>query len=76
MTDPERDPAEARWLIIQLVRAVGVGFVLVGLLHTAGRVAVLGGIPLWFGYILIGIGLVDAFVVTRMLARRWRSPGE
>lgn len=74
MTDPQRDPAEARWLVIQLVRAVGVAFVLVGLLHTAGRIALLDGIPLWFGYVLVGVGFVDVFVVTRVLAKRWRSP--
>ena len=76
MIEPPRDPAEGRWLIIQLVRAVGVAFVLVGLLHTAGRVALLGGIPLWFGYVLVGIGFIDVFVVTRALAKRWRSPSE
>ena len=74
MTDPQRDPAEARWLIIQLVRAIGVVFVLVGLLQTAGRIALLDGIPRWFGYVLVAIGFIDVFVVTRMLAKRWRSP--
>ena len=74
MTEPRRDPAEARWLIIQFVRAVGVGFVLVGLLHTAGRVALLGGVPRWFGYVLVGIGFIDVFVLTRVFAKRWRSP--
>ena len=38
MSDPQRDPAAARWLAIQLVRAMGVAMVLVGLLHTAGRI--------------------------------------
>lgn len=74
MTSPERDPAAARWLAIQLVRAMGVAMVLAGLLHTAGRFALLEGIPLWFGYVLIGIGFVDVFFVTRLMARRWRSP--
>lgn len=74
MTEPQRDPAAARWLMIQLVRTMGVAMVLVGLLHTAGRFAPLEGIPLWFGYVLIGIGFVDVFFVTRLMARRWRSP--
>ena len=76
MTSPERDPAAARWLAIQLVRAMGVAMVLAGLLHTAGRFALLEGIPLWFGYVLIGIGFVDVFFFTRLMARRWRSPSE
>lgn len=75
MTEGERDPAEGRWLAIQVVRAAGVGFVLVGLLHTAGRVAWLIGVPRWFGFVLVAIGFFDMFVVTRMLAKRWRSPG-
>ena len=74
MTDPERDPAAARWLAIQLVRAMGVAMVLVGLLHTAGRIPGLAELPLWFGYVLIGIGFLDVFFVTRLMARRWRSP--
>ena len=75
MTDPARDPAQARWLIIQAVRFVGVAFVLIGLLHTAGRIALLDGVPVWFGYVLIAIGFIDVFGVTRLLAKRWRSPG-
>ena len=74
MSDPQRDPAAARWLAIQLVRAMGVAFVLVGLLQTAGKFSPLAGVPQWFGYVLVGIGFVDVFVVTRLMARRWRSP--
>ena len=74
MSEPQRDPAAARWLAIQLVRAMGVAFVLVGLLQTAGKFSPLAGVPQWFGYVLIGIGFVDVFVVTRLMARRWRSP--
>ena len=74
MSNPERDPAASRWLAIQLVRAMGVAFVLVGILHTAGKFPPLAGVPQWFGYVLVGIGFVDVFVVTRLMARRWRSP--
>ena len=74
MSEPQRDPAAARWLAIQAVRAMGVAFVLVGVLHTAGKFSPLAGLPHWFGYVLVGIGFVDVFVVTRLLARRWRSP--
>ena len=76
MTGRERDPAAARWAVIQVVRAVGVATVLVGLLHTAGRIHVLSEVPRWFGYILVGIGFFEVFVLTRLLAQRWRSPGE
>lgn len=76
MTEPRRDPAAGHWLIIQMVRAIGIAFVLVGLLHTAGRVALLDGVPLWFGFVLVGIGFIDVFVLTRVFAKRWRSPSE
>ena len=74
MSEPQRDPAAVRWLAIQLVRAMGVAFVLVGLLQTAGKFSPLAGVPQWVGFVLVGIGFVDVFVVTRLLARRWRSP--
>ena len=74
MSGAERDPAAARWLAIQLVRAVGVAFVLVGLLQTAGKFAPFADLPRWLGYVLVAIGFVDVFVVTRLMARRWRSP--
>ena len=75
MSAGEPDPAAARWFAIQAVRAVGVAFVLVGLLQTAGKFAPFADLPQWFGYILVAIGFVDVFVFTRLMARRWRSPG-
>lgn len=74
MNEREPDPAAARWAIIQVVRAVGVATVLAGLLHTAGRIPFLSDVPRWFGYVLVGIGFVDVFFITRVMAKRWRSP--
>lgn len=76
MTERERepDPAAARWSVIQVVRAVGVATVVVGLLHTAGRIPFLAEVPRWFGYVLVGIGIVGAFLLPQLLAKRWRSP--
>lgn len=74
MIEPERDPAATRWMAIQLVRAIGVAMVLIGLLQTAGRIPALADVPQWFGYVLVGIGFIDVFVVTGLMARRWRSP--
>ena len=72
MSDP--DPAAARWATIQVVRAMGVAMVLAGLIHIAGRISALADVPRWFGYVLIGIGMIEAFVLPQLLARRWRSP--
>ena len=69
----ERDPAAGRWAALQVVRLLGVATALVGLLHQAGKFAPLAGIPAWFGYVLIGVGLVETFWIPALLARRWRS---
>ncbi|QGN56454.1 hypothetical protein [Novosphingobium sp. Gsoil 351] len=61
-------------MAIQAARAMGVAFVLVGLLQTAGRFSPFADLPRWLGYVLAGIGFIDVFVVTRLMARRWRTP--
>lgn len=70
----ERDPAAARFAIIQLVRAAGVALVLLGLAIQTGRVEALSGIPAMVGFAFIAVGLVDVFVLPSVLARRWRTP--
>lgn len=69
----ERDPAAARWAVIQLVRALGVVAALCGLLVVAGPPGSLRALPDWAGYLLLGVGLADLFLVPLVLARRWRS---
>jgi len=72
----DRDPAAARFAIIQLVRFGGVALVLLGLAIQSGRVAALAEIPAMVGYVFIAVGLVDVFVAPALLARRWRTPKE
>lgn len=72
----ERDPALARWAAIQLVRFIGVASVLGGILITSRRTEAVSHLPQWLGYLLIGAGLIDVFLVPTLLARRWRSPSE
>jgi hypothetical protein len=66
----ERDPAARRFATIQLVRILGVAFIVGGLLVANGRWPG----PDWLGYVLIANGLVDAFVIPPILIRKWRSP--
>ena len=68
----ERDPAAARFAVIQLMRLSGVAMVVLGIM-IAGR-ELLPQLPQWAGYLLIAVGLADVFVVPVMLARKWRSP--
>jgi hypothetical protein len=43
-----------------------------------GLVIAAGGTeqPQWVGYLLLGLGLLDMFLVPQILARKWRSPRE
>ncbi len=74
MSNPQSDPAKARFFTIQAVRLFGVACVVAGLLHIAGRIPLLGEVPRWVGYLLLANGLFDVFVVPHMMAKRWRSP--
>jgi hypothetical protein len=65
-----KDPAAARFAVMQVVRLTGVGLVIAGMLVASGR----SPLPGWAGYILLGVGLVDAFIVPQILARKWRTP--
>jgi len=64
------DPAAARFAVIQLVRVTGLILTLFGLAVVFGRT----GLPVVAGYVLTVAGLIDFFVITKLLARRWKSP--
>lgn len=61
-----------RWLAIQVARFAGIALILIGVLMHEGR---FGGEKA-VAYLLIGVGMIDVFVMPRLLARRWRSPRE
>ena len=64
------DVARGRWMAINALRIMGVAMVVVGILALQGVI----GIPEVAGYVLVAIGLVDVFLVPRILARKWRTP--
>jgi len=73
MVDPvSEDLARARWMAINAVRIAGVAMVVVGILSLRGVL----GLPEMVGYVLVGLGLLDIFLMPRFLARKWRSPRE
>ena len=73
MQEPVSDEvARGRWLVIQATRLAGVVMVVVGILG----VRQVFEYPAIAGYILIAVGLLDAFLVPQVLARKWRSPLE
>jgi uncharacterized membrane protein HdeD (DUF308 family) len=69
----ERDPAAARFAVLQLVRLSGAVMLLLGVLLLSGEVAWLPRLPDVVGYVLIAIGIFEFFVVPLFLTRRWRS---
>ena len=69
----ERDPAAARFAVLQLVRLSGAVMLLLGVLLLSGKATWLPRLPDVFGYILIAIGIAEFFVVPLFLTRRWRS---
>lgn len=73
MQEPvSEDVARGRWMVINVVRLAGVAMVVVGLMAVQGVFE----FPAIAGYILLGVGLLDIFVMPMVLARKWRSPLE
>lgn len=70
----DRDPAVARFAVLQAVRLTGAMLVLLGVLALSQRMPALAGIPEIAGYVIIAVGLADFFVIPLLLARRWKSP--
>lgn len=64
-----RDPAAARFAVLQLVRLAGTLLVLGGVLVLSGRV----GWPQGVGYGLAATGLAAFFALPLFLAKRWKS---
>jgi len=70
--DENEDQARQRWLVINAVRISGAVMVMIGLLG----IEQVFNYPEVAGYVLVGVGLLDVFLVPLLLARKWRSPGE
>lgn len=65
-----RDPAIARFAVLQAVRLSGALMVLAGVVLLSGR---FGAFPPAAGYALVAIGMADFFALPLVLARRWKS---
>ncbi|MGX7951831.1 hypothetical protein ACWPM1_04615 [Tsuneonella sp. HG249] len=66
------DAARARFFIIGATRITGVALIVIGLLILNGKV----DWPDVVGWVFLAVGLIDVFVMPRVLARRWRTPPE
>ncbi|MEY4159664.1 MAG: hypothetical protein RLZZ136_285 [Pseudomonadota bacterium] len=63
--------AKKRFMAINLVRLSGVALILVGLLFALDRIDVQPAHLI--GVMFILFGMIDAFIMPRVLARRWKS---
>ena len=73
MQEPvSEDVARGRWMVINAVRLSGAAMVVVGMLMIVGKIAA----PQVVGYAILGVGLLDIFLMPQVLARKWRSPLE
>ncbi len=71
----EADPARTRFFMLMALRIVAVVLVVFGVMLTIGELtAVSPDIARPLGIALMGIGIVDLFVILPMMTRRWRSP--
>jgi len=61
-----------RFMAIQIMRIMGAALVVLGILITGGKIA----LPVLIGYVFVFLGMVDFFLMPKILARRWRTPGE
>jgi hypothetical protein len=64
------DRAHKRFLILQAVRLAGIVQVVLGLAIAVDKV----DLPQIVGYLLVANGMVDAFLIPVLLARRWKTP--
>ena len=59
-----------RFMAIQMVRLTGLALTILGVLISGGKI----DLPPLIGYVFVVLGLVDFFVMPKVLSRRWRSP--
>ncbi len=69
MHDAPRDPAFARFWILQALRLFGIVMVVLGIVIIAGRLRVDQGL----GYMLFVLGAMEFFLFPALLARWWKK---
>lgn len=66
------EQAKQRFLIIQMVRLIGIVMAVFGVVTMAGKTS----LPVEAGYVLFAIGFADAMLAPMLLAKRWKSRDE
>ncbi len=75
MMTPEQEAlAKKRFLALNLVRLFALLLVIVGMLFVTDKVEIAQPPRHIIGLILVAIGIVDFFVMPRILVKRWKTP--
>ncbi len=69
---PPTDRERARFMALNAVRLGGVALVVIALLIVNRAI----DLPVVVGWVFLGVGLIDVFVIPQLLARKWRTPPE
>ena len=72
MNEDKPDAARMRYQVLSLVRLMAAAQVVLGVVIIGGKL----GLPYIVGAALVLTGVLEFFLVPRLLARRCRSPGE
>jgi hypothetical protein len=65
--------AKQRFMILNLVRLIAIGFVMAGAANVSGKL--LPDYAPWLGAVLLVIGMVDFFFAPMLLKKYWRKRG-
>lgn len=68
---PPETLARRRFIIMRVANFSGAVLVVLGMMVMTGRLKV--DLPGWTGYLIAAIGLFEALILPRILARAWRS---
>ncbi len=65
------EQAKSRFMTLNLVRLLGLAFVMAGAANIAGKL--LPELAPWLGALLMANGVADFFLAPRFLKRRWQN---
>ncbi len=72
MTENGNDAAQLRYQILSLIRLMAAAQVVLGVVIIGGKL----GLPYVVGAALVLTGVLEFFLIPRLLAARWKTPGQ
>ena len=74
--DENENLARQRWMVMQVMRIMGFGLVILGILMARDVVDIAGESNHLVGYAFVVVGLLDGFLMPIFLAKKWSSRSE